>query len=122
MLKPAIGAACSSCHTPPVDATHPKPVAQCSNCHTQTSWAAVAIDHTRFFALTGPHDVACATCHTKAGDFSQYTCLNCHEHQGDDLIRKHKAEGITNLDNCASCHRNVHGKREEGREGRGDDD
>lgn len=122
MLTPAIGAACSSCHTPPTDVMHAAPVAQCGSCHTQTSWAAAAIDHTRFFALTGPHDVACTSCHTTAGDFTQYTCFSCHEHQEADLIREHREEGIANITNCVSCHRDAHGEGGEGREGRDDDD
>lgn len=124
MLTPAVGAACAGCHTPPADAIHVAPVAQCSTCHTQTTWAAAAIDHTRFFALTGPHDVACTSCHTTAGDFTKYTCFSCHEHQEAELIREHLEEGIRNIDNCVACHRDAHGEDGEGhRNGeRGEDD
>mgnify|MGYP002633339114 CR=1 FL=1 len=124
MLLPTVGAACSSCHTPPADAIHVAPTAQCSTCHVQTNWAAAAIDHTRFFALTGPHDVACASCHTTPGDFKRYTCFSCHEHQEASLIREHLEEGIRNIDNCVACHRDAHGEGGEGREGheRGKDD
>ncbi len=81
----------------------------------QTNWAAATFDHTRFFALTGPHDVACTSCHTTANEFSQFTCFSCHEHQEADLIRKHLEEGIRNIDNCVACHRDADGERRRGR-------
>jgi hypothetical protein len=126
MLTPAAGVACSGCHTAPTNVTHAGITAQCSSCHTQTTWAATAIDHTRFFALTGPHDVACTSCHTTANDFKKYTCFSCHEHQEASLIRKHLEEGIRTIDNCVACHRDAHAEGGEGREGdegdEGDDD
>ena len=122
MLTPAVAAACSSCHNPPADAIHVAPTAQCSTCHTQTNWTAAAIDHTQFFALTGPHDVACTSCHTTANDFTKYTCFNCHEHEETSLIRKHLEEGIRDIDNCVACHRDAHAEGGEGRKGRKDDD
>ena len=123
LLSPSAGAACSDCHLAPVDTVHADNTLQCSSCHIQTRWAGAMIDHTRFFALTGPHDVACSTCHTRANDFSQFTCFSCHEHQESDLIRKHQEEGIRNIDNCVACHRDAHaeggegGERNEGGEG-----
>ncbi|MCF8511974.1 MAG: hypothetical protein K9G43_11035 [Rhodobacteraceae bacterium] len=118
MLLPAVAAGCANCHKPPTDGMHVAPVAQCSTCHTQKTWAAAAIDHTRFFALTGPHDAACTTCHTTANDFAQYSCFGCHEHQQADMIREHQKEGISNIANCVSCHRNAHGEGDEGGESR----
>jgi len=109
MLPPAAGAACSGCHAPPVDGMHVTPVAQCSTCHTQTTWAAAAINHSRFLALTGEHDAACTSCHTTAGDFRQYTRFGCHARQETSFFRKHLEEGIRNIDNCAACHRDAHG-------------
>jgi hypothetical protein len=37
MLTPAVGAACSGCHTAPATAVHAGVTAQCSACHTQTN-------------------------------------------------------------------------------------
>jgi hypothetical protein len=122
MLTPLAGAACSGCHAAPKDTLHAGISAECSTCHLQTDWAAATIDHSRFFALTGPHDAACTSCHTTANDFSKFTCFNCHEHQETDLIRKHLEEGIRNIDNCVACHRDTHTEGGEGREGDGGDD
>ncbi len=104
MLTPAVGADWVGCHMAPTDVFHPDPKAVCSTCHNQTDWTAAAIDHTRFFALTGPHDAACTTCHT-GGDFTRFTCFGCHEHQQSDLIAEHLEEGT---DNCVACHRDAH--------------
>jgi LSD1 subclass zinc finger protein len=117
MLTPAVGANCAGCHVPPKDALHPDAKAVCSTCHSQTDWATATLDHTRFFALTGPHDASCTTCHT-GGDLAKYTCLTCHVHQQDDLVREHLEEGIRNIDNCVACHRSTHTDDGEG----GDDD
>lgn len=114
MLTPAMGAACSSCHVAPVDTVHTGMTAQCSTCHGQTDWSAATIDHSRFFSLTGPHDVACTTCHTRPDNFSTFTCFTCHEHQEAALIRSHREEGIQNIDNCVACHRNAHAEDDEG--------
>lgn len=122
MLTPLARAACSGCHAAPKDTLHEGISAECSTCHKQTDWAAATIDHSRFFALTGPHGAACTSCHTTANDFSKFTCFNCHEHQETDLIRKHLEEGIRNIDNCVACHRDTHTEGGEGREGDGGDD
>jgi hypothetical protein len=123
MLTSAAGAACVSCHAAPTDTVHTGVTAQCSTCHSQTDWAAATIDHARFFALTGPHDVACASCHTVADNFSTYTCFSCHEHQEAALIREHLEEGIRNIDNCVACHRDANAEGGEGGEGgEGEDD
>jgi hypothetical protein len=118
MLTPAAGAACASCHTAPKTSIHEGITAQCSTCHSQKSWSAATFEHRRFFALTGPHDVACSSCHTTANDFSEFTCFGCHEHQEADLIREHREEGIRNIDDCAECHRDANAEGGEGREGR----
>ena len=77
---PAVADACSGFHTAPTNLTLAGITAQCSSCHTQTTWAATAIDHTRFFALTDPHDLACTSCDTTADDFKKYTCFSSHLH------------------------------------------
>ena len=59
---------------------------------------------------------ACATCHL-SGNYKQYTCHGCHEHQQARIIAEHREEGITNIQNCVRCHRSPHGDAEGEREG-----
>lgn len=117
MLTEAAGAVCSSCHTAPETSVHEGVTEQCSTCHAQSDWSSATIDHQRFFALSGPHDVTCSRCHTTANDFKPYSCYSCHEHNEADLIREHSEEGISDIDNCVECHRDAnadgseHGER-----------
>lgn len=116
LLTPATAANCAGCHAPPQDSLHPDPKVACNACHTTVGWKTVTLDHSRFFALTPPHDAACTTCHI-GGDLTKVTCFGCHAHQEADLIRRHLSEGIRNIDRCAACHHSAHGEGEEGGEG-----
>ncbi|KAF0185662.1 MAG: hypothetical protein FD160_471 [Caulobacteraceae bacterium] len=116
LLNVATREQCSSCHTPPSNALHRNMGANCSTCHSQESWRPATFDHDRFFALDGPHDVPCSSCHVN-NDFSRYTCFSCHEHRPDQIRALHWEEGIRNFENCASCHRSASSG-----EGREDDD
>ncbi len=107
LLDPAISSKCTTCHTAPVNDVHRDRAATCSQCHSQDRWKPATLDHSRFFELDRDHNAACATCHTNS-DFSRYTCVGCHEHQPSGLRAKHLKEGISNFENCASCHRNAH--------------
>lgn len=108
---------CVSCHTPPRAAFHQAMKGNCSSCHTQDNWKPADFDHGRFFALTGPHDVACATCHMVGQDYRQYNCTTCHAHEPASLKQKHAEEGIVMTAKCTSCHRSGHaGEKGEGRD------
>ena len=98
----------------PTDKAHAGVTAQCRPYHTQTDWAAGTIDPNRLFALTGPHDVACTSCHTTANDLNKFTCFSCHERQEADLNSKHSEEGIRNIDNCVACNSDAHADGGEG--------
>lgn len=106
---------CATCHVAPANALHRGVQGQCSSCHTPRGWTPATFDHQRFFPLSGPHNVQCATCHT-GGDFTRYTCFSCHEHRPDQILAEHREEGISDIRDCARCHRG--GRSEEG----GDDD
>ena len=110
---------CASCHTPPTTTFHQGMTDNCSSCHTQENWKPAQFDHSRYFALTGPHAVACASCHVVAQDYRQYSCTTCHAHEPTRLKQEHAEEGIVMTAKCVSCHRG--GQAGEGGEGRNDD-
>lgn len=98
--------ACASCHADP----HRGQLAtKCESCHGTAAWSPLAtFDHTRTgFALTGAHaTVACAKCHTGAGDgavpaaaaqwkpVAHAECSSCH----------HDPHAGRFGGKCASCH------------------
>lgn len=123
LLKPDVRGQCATCHRAPQTPLHAQAASNCAACHTQAGWKPATFDHSKFFALTGPHNASCATCHT-GGDTSRYTCFSCHQHQPDRILAKHAEEGIQNIEKCARCHRSASGdgrKGGESREGGGDD-
>lgn len=121
LLRPEMRGQCAACHRAPRTAFHTQAGSNCAQCHTPKSWKAVSFDHTRFFALTGPHDTSCASCHV-GGNLSRYTCYSCHEHQPDRIRAKHAEEGIVDIENCARCHRSASGEGGESEADRRDDD
>jgi hypothetical protein len=107
---------CQSCHLPPQDDLHGGKALPCATCHQPTRWKPATFDHGRYFLLDRDHNTACTTCHLDS-NYKQYTCYGCHEHEQARLAAKHRKEGITNLENCARCHRSAHGEPERGHEG-----
>ena len=120
LLRPDVRGQCAACHRAPATPFHVQAGSNCATCHSAKAWKPASFDHTRFFALTGPHNAPCATCHV-GGNTSRYTCFGCHEHQPDEMRAKHAEEGIQNITNCAACHRSSSGERGKGGES-GDDD
>lgn len=112
LLKPEIRTRCAACHKAPATQIHAQAGNTCAQCHTQKAWKPATFDHRRFFALTGPHNASCTTCHTK-GNFKRYTCYGCHEHQPAQIRAEHLEEGITNIDNCTRCHRSASEENED---------
>ncbi|HEY7471110.1 MAG TPA: hypothetical protein VIE68_02060, partial [Gemmatimonadota bacterium] len=55
----------------------------------------------------------CQTCHVSPGNFSVFSCLNCHEHNQAEMDDKHDEVGGYAYDSarCYDCHP----------DGRGDD-
>lgn len=109
LLRSDVRGQCAACHRAPLTAVHAQAGNNCAQCHTQTAWRPASFDHARFFALTGPHKTACATCHV-GGNFKRYTCYGCHEHQPDQIRAEHAEEGIRNIENCARCHKSTSGE------------
>lgn len=104
LLRPEIRGQCATCHRAPQTPLHAQAGRNCGACHSSSAWKPATFDHSRFFALTGPHNVSCTTCHT-GGDLKRNTCFSCHEHQPAQIRAEHAEEGIRNIENCARCHR-----------------
>ena len=123
LLRPEVRDQCATCHRAPKTPLHAQAGTNCAACHTQAGWKPATFDHSRYFALIGPHKAACATCHTD-GNFTRYTCYSCHEHSPARINAIHAEEGIRDIANCVRCHRSGSGEGGEGREGgeRGGDD
>jgi hypothetical protein len=109
--------ACSGCHQQDyARTTNPNHQAaqfptDCTSCHTTTAWTGATFDHDGpFFPIySGTHRgtwSSCATCHTVATDFSQFTCLQCHEHAQAQMDSRHsQVRGYSyNSQACLSCH------------------
>ena len=120
LLETAFRARCQTCHAAPADALH-REAKECSQCHRAAGWTPATFDHRRFFPLDADHNVACTTCHT-AGDYRQYTCYGCHEHERSRMIAVHREEGVRNIETCARCHTAKTWRGEsENQQGRDDD-
>ncbi|MEN2786891.1 cytochrome c3 family protein [Sphingomonas qilianensis] len=117
LLRPAVRGQCATCHAAPQTPLHAQAGGNCATCHQTTAWRPATFDHSRFFALTGPHNTSCTTCHS-GGDFTRHTCFSCHAHQPAQIRALHAEEGMRNVENCVRCHRNGVG---EGGEQEGDD-
>lgn len=108
LLKADARANCQSCHTAPQNDLHRGQTA-CATCHQPARWKPATFDHSRYFLLDRNHNTRCTTCHL-GGNYKQYTCYGCHEHQHARIIAEHREEGITNIQNCVRCHRSAHGE------------
>jgi Cytochrome c3/Doubled CXXCH motif (Paired_CXXCH_1) len=97
---------CTTCHVKPEDDFHLKLVENCDKCHTNNAWKPSSFDHSGYFELDKDHNVQCSTCHT-SNNFSAYSCYGCHEHSENKLIQEHREEGVLNISDCVSCHKNA---------------
>lgn len=93
---------CIACHEEP-EVHEERFGYDCVRCHTLVAWTpALLTRHT--FALDHGDEgtVACETCHTES--YTQNTCYECHDHTPADMVSVHEAEGVLELEDCASCH------------------
>ncbi len=96
---------CAGCHTTKYNqTTKPNHVAaqfsnSCATCHSQSAWTPSTWSHTTYFPITsGKHtNIACATCHTNASNYSVFSCVTsgCH---GDAHNQSQGSAG------CYKCH------------------
>jgi len=110
---------CAACHVEPAFHLAAFGAAACSDCHTTSAWQPARFDWPHTFPLNHGDSgvVACQTCHPV--QVQDYTCYGCHEHQPDEIAEDHLDEGISDFQDCVSCHPT--GQEDEA-EGRGGDD
>jgi len=84
---------------------------ECESCHSQNSWTPAEFDHDeQYFPIySGEHRDEwneCSDCHTQPNNFTVFSCIDCHEHNQNDMDDDH--EGISgyvyNSEACFSCH------------------
>ena len=75
----------------------------CVRCHTLDVWVPASLTRHNFrLDHGGQGEVACETCHI--GTYAKNTCYECHDHQPEDMVEVHEAEGIYEFEVCMSCH------------------
>lgn len=97
---------CIACHQAQFNRAHGTGFpTTCLDCHNQNSWSGAQFDHTQF-PLRGPHDASCNTCHTTQGDFTAFTCFQCHAHDQARMDEVHGGIAGYTYDSraCYQCH------------------
>jgi len=87
----------------------------CTECHTTNpDWKPAAYrqhDSQSFPIYSGKHlgtwD-ACTDCHVNPSNYSEFSCIGCHEHNKTDMDNKHSEENgySYNSSECYRCHPN----------------
>ena len=109
---------CISCHNDDFRATtEPNHVAsnfsnECTECHTTDAWSPAEFrDHDGLYfpIYSGEHQGEwnrCTDCHTQAGSYSTFSCINCHEHNKRDMDDEHDDENGYRYESnaCYNCH------------------
>lgn len=75
----------------------------CVRCHTLDAWLPASLTRHNFrLDHGGDGEVACETCHIET--YAENTCYECHDHQPDEMVDIHEAEGIDEFEVCMTCH------------------
>ena len=108
---------CFGCHEDDYNQTVDPPHASaqfstnCLDCHTDFAWEPSTFDHdNEYFPIySGEHQGewnTCTECHTNAGNYAIFSCIDCHEHNKTDMDEEHQGEDgyIYNSIACLDCH------------------
>ncbi|MFZ4462893.1 MAG: hypothetical protein ACOYN5_03560 [Bacteroidales bacterium] len=108
---------CFGCHADDYNQTTNPPHAvsqfstECETCHSETAWIPSTFDHDgQYFPIySGKHAgewTSCNECHTTPNNYSQFSCIECHEHNQTDTDNDHNGvAGYTyNSNACFECH------------------
>jgi hypothetical protein len=84
----------------------------CEDCHSETAWVPSTWDHdNQYFPIySGKHEGEwnqCVECHTIPGNFTAFSCIDCHEHD-DPVESADDHQGVSGYSYsspaCYSCH------------------
>ena len=84
----------------------------CENCHSENAWSPSTFDHDGMYfpIYSGKHEGEwnlCADCHIQAGNFSVFSCIDCHEHDDPaEVGQDHQGVSgyVYSSPACYSCH------------------
>lgn len=84
----------------------------CAACHNIANWEDANFDHDNlYFPITrGNHQRGvwndCTDCHTQPNDYSIFSCIDCHEHNRNDMANEHNdVNGYSWVSTeCLRCH------------------
>ena len=105
---------CYGCHTTDYNTATPNHLSagfptNCTSCHSQNAWSPSTWNHdAQYFPIySGKHKgrwTNCNECHTTAGNFSVFNCLNCHQKAVTDSHHRGINGYSYNSLACYSCH------------------
>jgi len=109
---------CFSCHSNDFNSTtQPNHVSsnfstECTECHTINGWSPAEFrdhDAAYFPIYSGNHKGEwnrCTDCHIQEGNYSIFSCIDCHEHNKNDMDDEHNDEGGYRYESnaCFNCH------------------
>ena len=110
---------CVTCHQNDYNSTsNPNHIAadistDCIACHTTNpGWKPAEFDQhdAQYFPIySGQHNGEwdnCVDCHTNPGNYAQFTCIDCHEHNQTEMADEHQGIGgyVWNSAACLECH------------------
>jgi len=112
------GYVCFSCHQNDYNsASQPNHQAlnfdtDCTKCHSTIDWSPAEFrqhDDLYFPIYSGEHQGewnSCTECHTEAGNYAVFSCINCHEHNKNDMDDEHQDENGYRYESnaCLDCH------------------
>ncbi len=81
----------------------------CEVCHDTNSWDGANFNHTSFPINSGNHsNLDCIDCHTVPTSYPLFSCIDCHEHNFQDMASKHNdVNGYSwTSPACYNCHPN----------------
>jgi len=108
---------CEGCHIDDYNQTINPPHASaqfptdCLLCHTESAWIPSTFDHdNQYFPIySGQHQgewTLCSDCHPNPSNYTQFTCIDCHEHNQTDMDQEHQGVSgyVYSSPSCLACH------------------